>query len=201
MKLPEPGNQREVAPEGNHVAVCRQFIDLGTQTTVYKDDTKAQRKVLLGWELCDESDSEGRPFMVFRRYTFSMYEAATFRKHLESWRGKKFQPEDFGPDGFDTRNLIGVPCMVQVSHSNGYANVDAVGSLPKGMPKPEPKTDSLYFALQPGEFDSVVLSSLSDKLQETIRSSPEFAALRQTRTVEDYVGEVEPVGDELDSPF
>jgi hypothetical protein len=201
MKLPAPSSQRETAPEGNHVAICRQFIDLGTQKTVYNDEAKHQRKVLLGWELANETDSEGQPFITYRRYTFSMHEAAIFRKHLETWRGKKFTAEDFGPDGFDVRNLIGVPCMVQVSHHNGYANVDSVGSLPKGMPKPEPETPAVYLALEPGEFDSGAFSQLGEKLQETIRQSPEFQKLKSSQSTAEYLGGVEESEDDVHSPF
>ena len=207
MKLPaeQTGGQKELTPEGNHVAVCYEVIDLGTQEVTYLDEVKQQRKVRIGWELSGELMEDGRPFVISRRYTFSSHEKSTMRRHLEAWRGRKFKPEDFGEGGFDIRKLIGVGCMLQVVHNTKqdrtFANVQSVGSLPKGMPAPELVNQPVYFSLETGEFDSTVLASLPDWMQEIIRKSPEFAALRKTRTVEDYVGEVEPAEYDDESPF
>jgi hypothetical protein len=199
MKLPKPStNTYELVPAGNHLGVCWQVIDLGTQTTTFNDEIKKARRILIGWELPNELMSDGRPFVVSRRYTFSVHEKAMFRKHLESWRGKKFADEDFGEDGFDVRNLIGKACFVNVVHSPSsdrtYANVDSVAPLPKGMPSPELVNEPIYLSLESGEFDPAVYQSLPEWLQGVIFDAPEFSKLGTT-------GELREVKMEEDLPF
>jgi hypothetical protein len=193
MKLPKPeSGSFELVPAGNHLGMCWQVIDLGTQTMTYQEEVKKMRRVLIGWELPNELMADGRPFVVSRRYTFSVHEKATFRKHLENWRGKKFTDEDFGDDGFDVRNLIGKACFVNVVHQQTgdkvYANVDSIAQLPKGMAiPPELHNDPIYLSLEPEEFDSAVYSSLPEWLQKVIFDAPEFARLAtggQLRDVE-----------------
>lgn len=192
MKLPKPeSNNYELVPAGNHLGVCWQVIDLGTQTMTYNEETKKARRILVGWELPNELMSDGRPFVVSRRYTFSVHEKATFRKHLENWRGKKFTDEDFGDDGFDVKNLIGKACFVNVVHQQAgdrvYANVDSIAQLPKGMAAPELVNDPIYLSLEADEFDSAVYSALPEWLQRMIFDAPEFSRLAsggQLRDVE-----------------
>lgn len=193
MKLPKPneGKAYELVPAGNHLGVCWQVIDLGTQTMTYNEETKKARRILVGWELPNELMSDGRPFVVSRRYTFSVHEKATFRKHLENWRGKKFTDEDFGDDGFDVKNLIGKACFVNVVHQQAndrvYANVDSIAQLPKGMAAPELVNDPIYLSLEADEFNSAVYSALPEWLQKMILDAPEFSRLAskgQLRDVE-----------------
>lgn len=180
MKLPKPneGKAYELAPAGNHLGVCWQVVDLGTQTTSYEGTEKLVRKVMIGWELPEETMGDGKPFVVSKRYTFSVHEKATFRKHLESWRGKKFTEEDFGEEGFDIRNLIGKACFVNVVHSQGtdrvYANIESIAPLPKGMTAPKPVNNPLYFTLEPDNFQPTVYGILPEWLQSVIQQSPEF---------------------------
>lgn len=186
MKLPEPngGGEFTPPPSGTHVAICYRFIDLGTQRTEYKGEVKEQHKVLISWELphemMDTEDGE-KPFTIHKRYTWSMHEKANLRHDLESWRGKRFTEADFGEGGFDTQNLIGVPCMVSVVHNEKdgktYANLSGISGLPKGMDKPTLTNDRAYLVLDPESFEPSIFETLSDGLQETIRKSPEYQAI------------------------
>lgn len=178
MKLTKSGGgDFRPAPAGTHIAVCTKFIDLGTQSVEWQGQTKKQRKVMIAWELPHEKMDDGRPFIINQRYTFSTNEKALFRKHLEGWRGKKFTDADFdGDTAFDTRRLLGVPCSLIVSNSarNGstYANVEGIGPLPKGMPRPEPANEMVYFSLE--AFDPIVFGKLSQGLRDVIMKSPEY---------------------------
>lgn len=169
------------APAGTHIAVCIKVVDLGTQVTEYQGQTKQQHKVMLAWELPNEVMADGKPFIHMQRYTFSSSDKATFRKHLEGWRGRKFSDADFGPGGFDIRNVLGKPCSLIVSHAakgdKVYANVDGIGPLPKGVPVPQPSNGLLYFSLEPDEFKPEVFSQLSDGLKRTIMASPEYVKI------------------------
>lgn len=183
MHLPKPndGGDFTPPPAGVWPAICYRFIDLGTQQSSYNGQTKQQHKVLLSWEITDPEArmDDGQPFTISQRYTWSMSEKATLRKTLESWRGQPFVETDFGPGGFDTRNLILAPCMLSIMQvqkdGKTYANISSVTRLPKQMSAGELVNPTVYFSLE--EFDADVLGKLSDTLQATIKSSPEYQAL------------------------
>jgi hypothetical protein len=103
------------------------------------------------------------------------------RKDLEAWRGAKFTEADFGPGGFDVRNLLGVPCTLTIVHSerdnNTYANLAGIGKAMKGMNTPDAVNPPVYFTLDPDGFDQTVFDGLSDKLKDFIRATPEFRRL------------------------
>lgn len=180
--LPKPSeNTFELPPAGTFPAVCTRIIDLGTQQTTYKGQPKTQHKIMLSWELVDDDAkmTDGRRFMVSQRYTWSMSEKATLRKHLEAWRGKPFVDADFGPEGFNLKNVLGKACLLQIvreeSGGKDYANIAALVKLPKGTPEPKPEGDLVYLWLDPDLFDRDVFGKLSDYMQETIKKSPEYA--------------------------
>lgn len=195
MYVPEPkGGDFEIAPAGTHVATCFRFIDLGTQMVDYQGESKTQRKVLLSWELSNEKlangEFAGQPFTMGKKYTWSMSEKATLRKDLESWRSRAFVDADFkGDKRFNIRNVVGAPCLLSISHDERdgktYANIKAITSLPKGMAKPEPINKPVYFSLEKEFFDNATLDSLSDKLKETIKASPEYLELVAGRGIAD----------------
>lgn len=183
MFIPEPnGSSFTPPPAGSHVAICYRFIDYGTQQVEWKGTTKLQRKVLLGWELPNEVMEDGKPFTISRKYTWSMSEKSNLRHDLEAWRGKAFTTDDFtGPTRFNIKNILGKACLLSVVHEtrdgNTYANLMGVSALPKGMPVPSLTNEIAYLALEKHLFDQHVFDKLSDKMKETIRSSPEFKAL------------------------
>lgn len=196
MKLTEgssgPSNP---APEGTHVARCFAVIDLGTQRSEYKGQLKSKRKLLLGFELPEElhtfREEDGpQPFSVWNRYTASLSEKSALRPALEGWRGRAFTPDELR--GFETKNLVGQPCMLSVIHHNGYANIATIAKLPKSVVCPAAVNKPVYLSLEPGEFSDAVFDSLSERLQSTIAASPEFGALRS--------GKQEPSGPKHNEP-
>lgn len=178
MHLPESSHFTP-APSGAHRATCIGFIDLGTQKTEYQGQTNHKRLIRIRWELADERMDDGRPFTISKRYTWSMSDKATLRKDLESWRGKPFERADFGPSGFDTKKLLGVPCLITIVHKTGengiFANLSGVSPLPKAMEKPGGTENQLeYVALEQGQFDPTAFARLHEKTQEQIKLSPEY---------------------------
>jgi hypothetical protein len=163
------------------MAVCFRILDLGTQQTTYQGQQKSAHKILISWELPDEKMADGKPFTISSRYTWSMHEKATLRKHLESWRGLPFQDRDFGPEGFNIKNILGKACLLTVTHSeNGekqYANIAAVGKLMKGMTAPSPVNELTYLWLHPTHWSDEIFSKLSQGLQGVIMRSPEYKSI------------------------
>lgn len=179
MHLPAPTETDfEIAPAGTHLAVCYRVIDLGTQAGSFQGQPKSQHKILLSWELPEERMKDNRPFTISQRYTWSMSEKATLRKHLEGWRGRGFTEADFGPNGFNIKNVIGKGCVLTVMHATKgektYANIAAVGKLMKGMEAPAPTNETAYLWIDESIWDSSVFHKLSQGMQAVIVQSPEY---------------------------
>lgn len=181
MKLTDTGGKEfEAAPIGNHVARCISMIDIGTQVGEYQGKATHARKIVVRWELPNEvmaeGDFAGRPFIVSKFYTASLSEKANLRKELVSWRGREFTEEELR--GFDAKNILDKPCMVNVTHTEKKkAKVSGVTPVPKGMTVPGRVNDILYFSLEPEDFKPEVFEGLSDFYKDLIRKSPEWAEL------------------------
>jgi hypothetical protein len=179
MYLPAPTESDfKPVPDGTHLGICYRVIDLGTQSTTFKGEAKRAHKVLLTWELPQELMDDGRPFMISQSYTWSMHEKATLRKSLEAWRGMAFTERDFGPTGFDIKNVLGKACTLSVVHTakdgNTYANISSIGKVMKGIAVPERVNPLVYLWLVPERWDAKVFSELSANLQAKIMASPEY---------------------------
>lgn len=171
------------APEGNHVAICYGVVDLGTQQSTFAGETKSAPKVRLMFELCDEKMENGKPFSLSTTYTASLGDRSNLRKMLETWRGRKFTPDELG--GFQLANVVGKPCQVTVVHkpsadgSKIYANIASVTGLPKGMKAPSQINPSVIFDLE--DFNIEVYQSLPQYLKDTIAKAPEFAQTKNAK--------------------
>ena len=196
------GGSFEPVSEGVHIANCISIIDLGDQYSEKYD--KTQRKVLLTWEVTDETieiDGEEKPRVISNEYTLSLSEKANLRTHLEAWRGKNFTQEEL--DGFDLQNVLGKPCQLSIVHNerNGsvYANIKSIMSIPKGMPTPPVVSELTYFAL-----DDAASLSLIDKLpqwiQDKIKQSPTYKQLVNS-TLDSDSGDFQEIEDSEDLPF
>lgn len=181
MIVSSSGGDFKPIPEGTYVATCVRLIDLGTQVSSFQGADKLQRKVLAAWEVPDEMvefDGETRPALIMQRYTASLSDKATLRKHLEAWRGRRFTDDELR--GFDLKNVLGKPCQIQVLHSesagNTYANIAAIMALPKGLQAPAIHHPLIHFSLDEGEFSEGIFDGLSDKLKAQIAGSPEYKA-------------------------
>ena len=128
-------NHREYipAPEGLHLAVCVDAIEMGEQETPWG----LKRKVQLRWQLHDKLADE-KPFLVSKKYTASLHKKATLRQHIDSWRGKGLTDEEASE--FDLEKLIGANCQLNINHvsfNDGgvFAAVNAIVPPPKGGKK------------------------------------------------------------------
>ena len=183
-----PVREFEIAPAGNHVAICYAMVDLGQQHVVFNNEEKWQRKVYIGWELSNEQMADGRPFMVSWRFTMSLHEKSTLRAILESWRGRPFTDDELM--GFDLKNILGKPCMVNVVHATGnngrtYANVKSIATMPKGMTAPEQINPTMLFEFGDQGFDEDKYLALPQWLQTKISESKDYQMISGTAPVVD----------------
>jgi hypothetical protein len=190
--LPQPtqGGDFTPPPAGSFPAICYRVIDLGRQKSTFNNETKIAHKIMISWEIADEDERmpDGRPFTISKRYTWSMHEKSTLRKHLEAWRGVPFKDSDFGEGGFDIKRLIGVPCMLSIvlNEKDGttYGNVSSVAKMPKQMTAAPLVNPTAFLWLEKGEFNRTVFDGLSESLRNTIAASPEYAMMRNGGSVE-----------------
>lgn len=181
--LPEPsGGDFENIDSGTYSARCYRFIDLGSHETFFNGQSKGLTPlVLIGFELCDEKMEDGRPFVLHKRYTWSTSEKANMRKDLESWRGARFNDSDFGPGGFDVKNLLGAPAILTVikteKEGKEYSNIAGISKPMKGMTLPPLVNKPVMVSLIYTEFDREAFDSLSDSLKSKIAQSPQYKAL------------------------
>jgi uncharacterized Zn-binding protein involved in type VI secretion len=126
------------APAGLSQAVCVDVVDMGLLKVTYAGVEKTQHKVRLVWQL-EDMMSDGKPFLVQKRYTLSLHEKANLRKDLESWRGRVFTPEELIK--FDVETVIGANAQLNIQHTQKdgktYANVVSIVPLGRGMQKIE----------------------------------------------------------------
>jgi hypothetical protein len=197
------GGSFEMAPEGTFVARCYRIIDLGDQTTEFQGETKTQHKILFSWELLgDERMSDGRPFMVSKRYTASLHEKSALRKDLAAWRGHDFTPEELKQ--FDLEKVLGAYCLLGTIHTEkagrDYCNVSSIMGLPKGMPKPDGVNEKQIFTLE--KIDQAVFDSLSERLQEQIAATPQYrAAISKAKPAAKSHAKHELAKDPIESDF
>lgn len=195
MHLPQPSdNQFELPPAGTHLAACYRIIDLGTQESSYNGQAKRQHKILISWELPDERMTDGRPFTISQRYTWSAHEKSALRRDLESWRGVPFTDADFGPGGFDIKNILGKSCLLNIVHSPGdktYANIASISRLMKGMTPKPPVNETVYMWLDQAHWSAEVFHKLGQGLQGTIMKSPEYIALMNSSDTPDNAAEAD----------
>jgi len=186
MLVKENPGKYKLVPEGSHLAICFGIIDLGTQESVYKGETKHLRQVLLLWELHGEDQDgqplqieDGRPLSIRARYTMSLSEKAKLRGVLESWRGKAFNAQEL--KGFDMRKVLGSHCMTQVIHTTRgadiFANVDSVTAVPSALKKaglPEQVNGNIYFSFGYSKEDDFF--ALPEGIKKIVERSPEYVS-------------------------
>lgn len=188
--LPNPGqNTFAPAPMGSHIAICNRVVDLGTQEVNFQGQISKKRQILITWELqSDEKMSDGRPFTIGKKYTWSMHEKSGLRKDLQSWHGVAFKETDFGPGGFDIRKIVGQPCLLSVIHKEKpdgvRSEINGVMKLPKGAHVEPIVNPPTFVWLDKDDFSQPDFDRLSEKLKATVSQSPEYHALKNGASVE-----------------
>jgi hypothetical protein len=181
------GGDFKPVPQGTHLAICNMVVDLGKQRKEWQGQERVRPEIFIRWELPNErlewTDKDGNakvgPMVIGQTYTLALNDRANLRRDLEAWRGRAFTAEELS--GFDVAKLLGVPCMVTVTHAERQgrtrANVTSVAGLPRGMPKPEAPE------MAPILYDSDNLSSwgllpewLQKKIDAQVKDEPQRAA-------------------------
>ena len=202
----EEGGSFTLLNAGTHLGICIKLIDFGPQEVEFNGEVKEQNKVRLMFEVPAEritwKDAEGEeqegPMTIGKTYTASMYQMATLRQHLESWRGKNFtEAEEMG---FDIKNVLGKACMLGVQHkeymNKEYAAITSISPVMKGMEVPAPENDLVAFDFDvhsEAEFDA-----LPEWMREKVTAGKELLKVQKERTRAVAEKELEAMKDKMD---
>jgi hypothetical protein len=124
---------------------------------------------------------------IFKNYTLSLNEKANMRLDLQGWRGKQFTEEE--SQRFDISNVLGAWCMLSVLHrpakdgNKMFANVASISPVPAQVKKiglPDGINKLQMFRL--AEPNMELFETFSKGLKEKIEASPEWRALKSTKT-------------------
>jgi hypothetical protein len=187
----------ELPPNGVHAARCFRLVDLGTQSGDFQGKPTSTRKVLLSFELLgDDKQSDGKPFVISRRFSASMNEKSALRAFIETWLSRKLSPQEM-KSGFEPATLLGQHALLTVVQAErdgkAYANIQAISALPKGMAVGVPEQEIVKFDLDAPDWS--VFESLSQGLKEAIEMSPEYRkATKAPRKVDSKWEEIKEAG-------
>jgi len=122
-------------PEGLFQAVCVDVVDLGMVENKKFGNTSHQCRIVFQ---TNEPMENGKPFLISQKYTLSTDPKANLTKHLQTWRGRPFTPDE--AKKFDVESIIGVNAQIQVQHNASatgdvFANITAILPVPKGTAK------------------------------------------------------------------
>src|SRR5262245_5161466 len=172
-KWADTGKEWQQPEQGNHLARCIRVIELGTQEKTFQGKTTLKKQTMIVWELPTELMDDGKPFTISQWYTASLNEKANLRRDLDNWNGRPLTEDEL--KGFDQRDILGKPCLLNVVLSEkGKAVVGTVSPVPKGMTVPPQVNPSLLYDID--EHDEGVWMKLTPGIQRMILGSEERKA-------------------------
>lgn len=173
-------------PSGMHLARCYRIVDMGTQSTTWKGQTKQQQKVMLQFEVHSEDadgnpvvTDKGEPMSISKNFTASLGENAILRQELENWRSRAFTADEL--KGFQLKNVLGVWAMLSVvkeqgNDGNEYTNISSINPVSSQIKKsglPEGHNELKIFDLE--NPDMALFETFGNKIKEKIQSTPEWS--------------------------
>lgn len=172
-------------PSGMHLARCYRIVDMGTQTTTWKGQTKQQPKVMLQFEVHSEDadgnpivTDKGEPMSISKNFTASLGENAILRQELENWRSRAFTADEL--KGFQLKNVLGAWAMLSVvkeqgNDGNEYTNISSINPVSSQIKKaglPQGHNELKIFDLENPDME--LFETFGNKIKEKIQSSPEW---------------------------
>jgi len=147
--IKEDPSEYPLCPDGLHAAVLVDAVDLGKLESPWG----AKHKLSLVFET-QTLDEDGKPFILAKRYNWSLHEKSNLRKDLERFRGLKFTLEEL-TEGVDLEAYIGMSCQILVVHNETedrvFANIESV------LPYKDASGKVAYFAItSSGNYQRVI---------------------------------------------
>jgi hypothetical protein len=175
LLAPQQSVSFEQPEAGTYPGICCRILDLGTQTVPAFADSepKKQRQLMIGYELAEIAQSDGKPFVLSRFYNWSTRHNSSLAGDLNAWLG--ISPEQLAT--FDFESLIGRVGLLNIgpNKDGSRMKIKGISPLPRGMSKPRMQSEAIVFSLS--NFSGETFGKLSEGIQNIIKKSPEFEAL------------------------
>jgi hypothetical protein len=180
---------REIAPAGSHDATCYTIVDLGTQITAYG----VKRQLYLAWELPQELNSNGKPFVVGKFYTLTGDARGKLREDLESWFGRVFDQGEIEELDLlvELTGRTGTLGLVHNTGQNGQTRAQITSiMLPRRGTAERLKTVNapITFGIEDG-LDRNAYDALPEWLRNIVAKSPEYQRAVAPETPQDSTDE------------
>jgi hypothetical protein len=157
----------QIAPEGTTLASLTVLAFCGRHERTWQGETKTQELLGLSWELA-EPGPDGRALAVTEVLTASLHEKSKFFSRIMGLTGGR-EP----PAGFELAGLLGRGAVVTVAHvqkgDRTYANVVAVGPLPRGMAAPIPSVTPTFYDID--EHDQAAYDALPARFKKLVETA------------------------------
>jgi hypothetical protein len=114
-------------------------------------------------------DGVVKPIAISEFYTLSLNEKANLRHMLEGWRSKSFSTSELM--GFDIKQILGKPCLINVIEKNDRSRVGAVMPANDEAKSFTQFNDSLYFSF---EDSNSIPDNIPDGIKKIIMKSVEY---------------------------
>lgn len=175
--------QRELVPEGTHVARIYEYVHLGTQKGEWEGKELIQYKLRFSFEFPTEKrvfsqDKGEQPMSMSYDTALSFHEKSNLRKLIEACYGKKTDAESVN---FDVDTIIGQACLVSVAHKppkDGivYAHITGFMPLMKGLTVDAQINQSKMLTFE--HWNEELFQSLPQFVKDKITASPEYKTLK-----------------------
>ena len=118
-----------------------------------------------------EIEHEGAA-LIGSTYTNSVHPKSILGQHLVNWRGRDFTDEE--REGFDLFTIVGIACMISVTHNTKgektYANASGIMRVPPGVFAPELEGELLRYSASDPATNSI-FSTLPEWMQKKCNSA------------------------------
>lgn len=167
-------------PGGTYPAICIGIADLGDQ--YYQEYEKIYHKVVFTFEIPSEADGSGRPRQLSQQYTFSLHKKSNLYSLLNSWTNQNMSEQEMRE--LDLFSLIGNSCLINASvNEKGYNKIEAVMSMPKGMPPLQSATPVIKYDIDVDGFEGEAWDNLPNWVKDKVRNSKQYQELAPDTTL------------------
>lgn len=124
------------APEGQHLGVCVDVIDLGLKVEQFQNNPpKLVQKAAIVFQIEEENPETNKRFEPAIELTVSFGPKSNMRKILGNWRGKSYSDEE-AAKGVPLDKLVGKNGLVTIEHvvtsaKRTFAKIINVSAIPK----------------------------------------------------------------------
>jgi len=188
-------------PPGNYPARCYGVVSLGTQQPS-NPQFSAQFKVVLMFEFPTETierDGKTKPLGItqfLNAYLGSSKKPSKTAQFLTAWRGKPFTEAEL--KGFDLAKVIGVPCLISITHEDKGGKIrEVISSIApplKGMAIPPQFNPSVHYEVE--DKRNEVFNALPEWMRKMIEASDEFTGKVSGDDVDNAAADAEALAQE-----